>query len=65
MSARGELYLCLFGELGYNLRHLLQTDDRLELLKETIIDFLPFKHATHYLNEGQVGNNVNFSLIGG
>ncbi|CAN5468912.1 GTP 3',8-cyclase MoaA [soil metagenome] len=65
ISARGELYLCLFGDVFYNLRPLLQSDDQDLLLKDAILHFLPLKHATHYLNEGNVGNNVNFSHIGG
>jgi cyclic pyranopterin phosphate synthase len=65
MSALGKLYLCLFGNMGYNLRELLQNDDQLELLKNAIMGFLPNKHATHYLNAGLVGDNHNFSGIGG
>ncbi len=65
LSARGKLYLCLFGNLGYNLRDYLQRDEELESLKNAIVGFLPFKHATHYLDEGRVGDNLNFSIIGG
>lgn len=64
-SATGQLYLCLFGELGYNLRPLLQADSQLEQLQQKIAESLQLKQATHYLHQGNVGSNINFSHIGG
>ena len=65
VSARGELFLCLFGEVGYNLRPLLQNDLQLSELKEYIIDKLQYKAVSHYLEQGITGQNLNFSKIGG
>ncbi len=65
VSARGELFLCLFGNIGYNLRPLLQSDQQRDELKEYIIDKLQYKAASHYLEQGITGKNLNFSKIGG
>ena len=65
VSAKGELGLCLFGNIGYSLRHLLQSDQQLQGFKNFIIDKLPYKLESHYLQEGNTGMNNNFASIGG
>lgn len=65
VSAKGELGLCLFGNVGYSLRHLLQSDQQLPDLKQFILDKLPYKLESHYLQEGNTGMNNNFASIGG
>lgn len=65
VSAKGELGLCLFGNIGYSLRHLLQSDQQLPDLKQFIVDKLAYKRESHYLQEGNTGMNNNFASIGG
>lgn len=65
ITAKGALGLCLFGNVDYSLRHLLQSDQQLPELKQFIIDKLPYKLESHYLQEGNTGMNHNFASIGG
>lgn len=65
VSARGQLHLCLFGDIGYSLRHLLQSDEQLPELKNFILEKLPYKRESHYLHENNHGINSNFAAIGG
>lgn len=65
VSAQGALGLCLFGNIDYSLRHLLQSDQQLADLKQFIINKLPFKLESHYLHEGNTGMNNHFASIGG
>ncbi len=65
VTARGELRLCLFGERGYNLRPLLQENEQLEELKETIMQVLHFKRETHFLGEGITGITPHLASLGG
>ncbi len=65
VSATGNLHLCLFGELGYPLRSLLQSDEQKEALKDKVITCLQHKKISHFLHEGKTGMNQHFSTIGG
>ncbi|MGA2654965.1 MAG: GTP 3',8-cyclase MoaA, partial [Gammaproteobacteria bacterium] len=65
VSAKGNLGLCLFGDIGYSLRHLLQADEQIPALKQFIIDKLPLKLESHYLHQNNTGMNQNFAAIGG
>ena len=65
ISSRGDLRLCLFGEGGYSLRHLLQSDDQEGELQETVHRLMGEKKESHYLQEGQYGSTRNFASIGG
>jgi len=65
ITARGDLRLCLFGNTGINLRHLLQKDDQLEELKDLISKQLNFKKESHYLELGETGLTKNLSTTGG
>lgn len=65
VSSRGDLHLCLFGEGGYALRHLLQDDDMKEELKETILRLMQFKKSTHFLHDGNTGARPHLASIGG
>jgi cyclic pyranopterin phosphate synthase len=65
VTARGELRLCLFGEQGYNLRPLLESDGQIEALKEKILELLHFKHKSHYLGQGITGITPHLASIGG
>lgn len=65
VSAKGNLHLCLFGEGGYALRPLLQSDDQNEELQEKILSLMNFKKSTHFLREGRTGATPHLASIGG
>ena len=65
ITARGDLRLCLFGNTGISIRHLLQRDDQLEELKDLISKQLNFKKESHYLELGETGLMNNLSTTGG
>ena len=65
ITARGDLRLCLFGNTGISIRHLIQKDDQLEELKELISKQLNFKKESHYLELGNTGLTNNLSTTGG
>ncbi len=65
ITAKGDLRLCLFGNTGINIRHLLQRDDHINELKILILDQLNFKKESHYLELGETGLTKNLSTTGG
>jgi cyclic pyranopterin phosphate synthase len=65
ITAKGDLRLCLFGNTGINIRHLMQKDDQLEELKDLILKQLNFKKESHYLELGETGLMKNLSTTGG
>jgi cyclic pyranopterin phosphate synthase len=65
ISSRGDLHLCLFGEGGYSLRHLLQNDGQIEDLQDKIITLMGQKKVSHLLHEGKYGIRKNLASIGG
>lgn len=65
VSAKGNLHLCLFGEGGYALRPLLQSDDQSEELQAKIVSLMNFKKSTHFLHEGLTGATPHLASIGG
>ena len=65
ITAKGDLRLCLFGNTGINIRHLMQTDDQIEELKDLILKQLNFKKKSHYLELGETGLTKNLSTTGG
>ena len=65
ITSRGDLRLCLFGNTGINLRHLLQKDDQLNELKDLIMKQMQFKKESHYLELGDTGSTTNLSKTGG
>jgi cyclic pyranopterin phosphate synthase len=65
VSAKGALHLCLFGEVGYGLRGLLQSDDQIEELQEKITGLMNFKRFAHFLHEGNSGVREHLASIGG
>ena len=64
-TAKGDLRLCLFGNTGINIRHLMQKDSQLEELKDLILKQLNFKKESHYLEIGETGLTKNLSTTGG
>ena len=65
ITAKGDLRLCLFGNTGINIRHLMQKDNQIEELKDLILKQLNFKRESHYLEIGETGLTKNLSTTGG
>lgn len=65
VTARGDLRLCLFGDFGIGLRHLLQSDDDFDALVARITTQLGLKAAGHGLHQGETGLTPHLASIGG
>ena len=65
ITSRGDLRLCLFGNTGISIRHLLQNDDQIEELQDLILGQMKFKKESHYLELGETGLTKNLSTTGG
>ena len=65
ITSRGDLRLCLFGNTGINMRHLLQKDDQIEELQDLIMGQMKFKKESHHLELGETGLTKNLSTTGG
>lgn len=65
VSANGEFHLCLFGEQGHNIRHLLQSDKQHLLLKQSLQTLLSKKRQNHLLHQGDAGVRPHLASIGG
>ena len=65
MTHTGDLRLCLFGNVGIQLRPWLQDDaDRVRLVAALQAQ-LGLKAIGHRLHEGETGMTSNLSTIGG
>lgn len=64
VTARGRLRLCLFGELGVDLRDLLDKDEP-EALRARIVRALAGKPAGHRLHEANSGDTRQLAQYGG
>ena len=65
ITSRGDLRLCLFGNTGISIRHLLQKDDQIEELQDLMLGQMKFKKESHYLELGETGLTKNLSTTGG
>ena len=65
VSAKGNLHLCLFGEGGYALRPLLQSDEQCEELQDKIMSLMNYKKSSHFLHDGNTGATPHLASIGG
>ncbi len=65
ITSRGDLRLCLFGNTGISIRHLLQKDNQIDELQDLIMGQMKFKKETHYLELGETGLTKNLSTTGG
>ena len=65
VTATGNLRLCLFGNGGHNLRHLLQHRDQRAELQDTIAGLLVQKAPTHLLHFHQTGATPHLAALGG
>lgn len=65
VSSQGDLRLCLFGEEGHPLRHLLRFEHQRDELIAAVRELIGEKAAAHYLHDGKYGNTQDFAAIGG
>ena len=65
ITSRGDLRLCLFGNTGISIRHLLQKDEQIDELQDLILKQMKFKKESHYLELGETGLTKNLSTTGG
>ena len=65
ITAKGDLRLCLFGNTGINIRHLMQKDNQIDQLKDLILKQLNYKKESHHLELGETGLTKNLSTTGG
>ena len=65
ITSRGDLRLCLFGNTGISIRHLLQKDSQIDELQDLILEQMKSKKESHYLELGETGLTKNLSTIGG
>ena len=65
VTAQGSLRLCLFGNVGIDLRPLLQSDAQAQELQASLVSQLGLKAAGHRLHEGDTGLTPHLAAIGG
>ena len=65
VNAHGKLHLCLFGNGGHSLRHLLQDRGQRLELQNTIAGLLVQKAPTHLLHFHQSGSTPHLASLGG
>ena len=65
VTSDGNMHLCLLSNKSLDLKSLLISLDKKEILKKFIVDNLSIKEKGHLLNFGQVSLFENFSSIGG
>ncbi len=65
VTSTGDFRLCLFGNHGIPLRHLLQSKDQKPQLKQLIYDQLAYKSSSHFLAQGDTGITAHLASIGG
>ncbi|NMP32140.1 GTP 3',8-cyclase MoaA [Thalassotalea sp. M1531] len=64
ISSLGKLHLCLFGEQGHELRHLLQ-EASIEEVAAEVTALLGNKKVSHYLQDRLTGATKHLSMLGG
>lgn len=65
VSAKGMLHLCLFGDVGIDLRPLLQDDAQFDELTGRIVALTATKVPAHRLHHGNSGATPHLASIGG
>jgi len=65
VSSTGDFHLCLFGDQGYSIRELLQSESQKEVLKSQLCQLLSHKRKKHFLHDHDTGITPNLSSIGG
>ncbi|MCW8878543.1 MAG: GTP 3',8-cyclase MoaA [Kangiellaceae bacterium] len=65
VSSTGDFHLCLFGEQGFSVRHLLEHKSQKEELKQTLCQILGKKRKQHFLHDGNTGGTPHLASVGG
>ncbi len=65
VSSTGDFHLCLFGEQGYSIRHLLQHSSQQEELQSRLCQLLNKKNDKHFLHDGNTGITPHLASVGG
>ncbi|TQV87525.1 GTP 3',8-cyclase MoaA [Aliikangiella coralliicola] len=65
VSSVGDFHLCLFGEHGFSVRHLLQSESQREELKQTLCRLLENKRKQHFLHDNNPGGTPHLASVGG
>lgn len=65
ITSKGALKLCLFGDNQESLRDCLVDASLQNILLRRVQDLVAGKSISHFLQQGHVGNTLNFSGIGG
>ena len=65
VTAMGDLRLCLFGNGGHSLRHLMQHRNQREALQVSITDLMVQKDPTHLLHFHKTGATPHLASLGG
>ena len=65
ITAMGDLRLCLFGNGGHSLRHLMQHRNQREALQVSITDLMVQKDPTHLLHFHKTGATPHLASLGG
>ncbi|AJQ93594.1 GTP 3',8-cyclase MoaA [Gynuella sunshinyii] len=65
VSAEGKVHLCLFGDHGYDIRHLIQQPEQRPQLTDFLSEVLKDKKVSHFLQQGHSGITRDLSMIGG
>jgi cyclic pyranopterin phosphate synthase len=65
VSARGDLHLCLFGNMGHPLRKFLAHDEDGPALEEHVRRLIGLKAEGHLLHIGDSGGTPHLASIGG
>ncbi|WP_428242541.1 GTP 3',8-cyclase MoaA [Gynuella sp.] len=65
VSAEGKVHLCLFGDHGYDIRHLIQQPEQRSQLTDFLAEALKDKKVSHFLQQGNSGITRDLSMIGG
>jgi cyclic pyranopterin phosphate synthase len=65
ISSHGGLHLCLFTDISYSLRPMLQSPQQKELLKQHVCKLITLKKQAHVLGQGKTGITNNLAVIGG
>lgn len=64
ISALGKLHLCLFSDMGIDLREYMRNQD-VTSLEQKLVALLQDKQASHWLQDGYTGGTKHLAMLGG
>lgn len=65
VTAKGDLFLCLFGGKSYSIRNFLDSKNKKFLLQKFLLQTIKIKSYSHFLNYKNYGALNTFSSMGG